>query len=159
MKYHRLFYAVIFAMVMIACLPSASQAQQWSADQKAVWTDVNEYWDLFAKGDADGMLSYFHDDYEGWSFSDPLPDNKANTEKGLKHFLKNNSIVMHTIKPVGINVQGNFAIVHYYYDMTIKNPEGKENNSGGRWTDVLIKEGDKWMLIGDAGGGNNDDDD
>lgn len=152
MRCTKWFYAAIIALVMLVCLPNALQAQEWSAAQKAVWNNVTAYWDMFAKGDADGMLSYFHADYQGWDMNDPLPGNKAETEKGIKHFLKDNSIVMYNIKPVGINVQGNVAIVHYYYEMTIMNAEGKENNTRGRWTDVLMKQGDKWLLIGDAGG-------
>ncbi len=47
---------------------------------------------------------------------------------------------------------GNVAIVHYYYSTLIKNVEGKERNRSGRWTDILMKQGDKWVLIGDSGG-------
>lgn len=152
MKYHQWIYAVIITLVMLGSLPDALQAQQWSAAQKAVWSDVTAYWDLFAKGDADGMLSYFHADYSGWDVNDPLPTGKAYTEKGLKHFLERNQIVLYNIQPVAINVHGNFAIAHYYYSMTFKNSEGKEISTGGRWTDILSKQGGKWMLIGDHGG-------
>ncbi len=152
MKNKQRFYTVIIALVMFGSLAGTLQAQEWSGKQKEVWSNISTYWDLFAKGDADGMLSYFHADYNGWDVNDPLPSGKASTEKGLKHFLAGNQIVLHRIQPVAINVQGNFAIVHYYYNMTIKNAEGKESSSGGRWTDILRKEGDKWMLIGDHGG-------
>jgi hypothetical protein len=33
-----------------------------------------------------------------------------------------------------------------------KDVEGKENNESGRWTDILLKQGDKWVMIGDSGG-------
>jgi len=35
---------------------------------------------------------------------------------------------------------------------------GKEKSSQGRWTDILKKEGDKWLLIGDHGGPTEDED-
>ncbi len=152
MKYHQWTYAVIITLVMLGSLPNGLQAQQWSAAQKAVWSDVNTYWDLFAKGDVDGMLSYFDADYSGWDVNDPLPTGKTSTEKGLKHFLAGNEIVLYNIQPVAINVHDNFAIVHYYYSMTVKNAEGKERFNNGRWTDILLKKGGKWMLIGDHGG-------
>lgn len=139
-------------VISLLMLSGAIQAQEWSAAQKAVWNDVSAYWQLFADGDADGMLSYFHKDYRGWDANDPLPRGKASTEKGLKHFLAGNKIVMHEIQPVAISVHGDFAIVHYYYSMMFKNADGKEVTTGGRWTDILSKQGGKWMLIGDHGG-------
>lgn len=151
MKSQRIFIALMVMLVWTG-ISHTALAQEWSSAQKAVWQNVEDYWKPFAAGDAAGMLSYFHADYQGWNFDDPLPNSKADTEKGLTHFLKNNSIVMFSIKPVGINVQKDFAIVHYYFDMTIKNAEGKERNSSGRWTDILMKQGDKWLLIGDSGG-------
>lgn len=157
MRQNKWYFAALITLMMLSSLPSVLRAQEWSASQKAVWKDVSAYWDLFASGDADGMLSYFHTDYSGWDVNDPLPAGKATAEKGLKHFLAGHQIVLHSIQPVAINVHGNFAIVHYYYSVTIKNAEGKENNSGGRWTDVLMKQGDKWMLISDSGGASDDD--
>ncbi len=151
MKYQRIIL-LLLAMLIWTGMSHTALAQEWSAAQKGVWQNVQDYWKPFAAGDAAGMLSYFHADYQGWDINDPLPGTKADTEKGLNHFLKNNSIVMYTIKPVGINVQSNFAIVHYYYQMRVKNAEGKESGTSGRWTDVLIKQGDRWLLIGDSGG-------
>jgi ketosteroid isomerase-like protein len=151
MKPYHLFITLLLA-IFLSVATSSAIAQEWSPTQKAVWQNVQDYWKPFAAGDAAGMLSYFHTDYLGWDVNEPLPGTKSDTEKGLNHFLKSNSIVMYTIKPVGINVKGNVAIVHYYYQMTIKNAEGKENGTSGRWTDVLIKQGDKWLLIGDSGG-------
>lgn len=47
---------------------------------------------------------------------------------------------------------GNIAFVHYYYDQVVKDAEGKEKSESGRWTDILMKQGDKWVMIGDHGG-------
>lgn len=40
----------------------------------------------------------------------------------------------------------------HYYTQVVKNAEGKEENVEGRWTDILMKQGDRWVLIGDHGG-------
>ena len=63
-----------------------------------------------------------------------------------------NSTVLYTITPVSIWVKGEFAFVHYYFTQVEKDKEGKETMSGGRWTDILMKKGSKWVLVGDAGG-------
>lgn len=59
---------------------------------------------------------------------------------------------MYEINPVAIKIHGNVAIVHYYYLRVRKDAEGKEELEQGRWTDILMKQKDKWVLIGDHGG-------
>jgi hypothetical protein len=38
------------------------------------------------------------------------------------------------------------------YTRLYKDSEGKEKREAGRWTDILMKDGNKWVLIGDHGG-------
>ena len=66
--------------------------------------------------------------------------------------MKNNSTVLYTISPASIWVKGDFAFTHYYFTQVEKDKEGKETMSGGRWTDILMKKENKWVLIGDADG-------
>lgn len=49
------------------------------------------------------------------------------------------------------NAECYLAYVHYYYSYLYKDAEGKEKSSFGRWTDILMKQGDKWVMIGDHG--------
>jgi len=127
-------------------------AQEWSDKQKEVWKNVETYWDLDAKRDLEGVLGYFHDDYSGWFNRSALPGNKASTRKWVGHFFETTKILVQEIKPVAIKIHGNMAVVHYYYSRLVKDVEGKERNRSGRWTDILMKQGDKWVLIADHGG-------
>ena len=68
------------------------------------------------------------------------------------HFLETTKIVIQDIQPVAIKIYDNVAIVQYYYTRILKDAEGKEKNVSGRWTDILLKQGDKWYIIGDSGG-------
>jgi ketosteroid isomerase-like protein len=133
------------------------QAQEWSAAQKEVWKNVEAYWDLFAQGNLEGFLSYMHADYRGWSNSSALPEDKASSRKWLEYSMKNMKTAVYEIKPVAIQIFGNVAIVHYYYSEIMKNAEGKEESNNGRWTDVLMKQDTKWVMIGDHGGNLSDD--
>ncbi len=45
----------------------------------------------------------------------------------------------------------------YYLDVS-KSGEAGEKMTQGRWTDLLKKQGDKWVMIGDHGGPDDDDD-
>lgn len=60
--------------------------------------------------------------------------------------------MFYTIHPLAIQIYGNIAFVHYNYAHILKPLEGEEISSEGRWTDILLKQGDKWIMIGDHGG-------
>ena len=59
---------------------------------------------------------------------------------------------MYDIQPAAIKIHGNVAFVHYHYVQVVKDAAGKDKETSGRWTDILMKQGDKWLLIGDNGG-------
>jgi ketosteroid isomerase-like protein len=139
---------VCVALFVAAPLP----AQQWSDAQKDVWKSVENYWALDAKGDLEGFMSYFDASYVGWSYDSALPEDKATARKFTAHQYQVEKVLVYDIKPVAIQVHGNFAFADYYYTQVVKNAEGKEENVEGRWVDILMKQGDRWVLIGDHGG-------
>ena len=144
------------SILLIVCITLLSSAQlfgqEWSAEQKEVWKNVETYWDLGAKKDLEGFMDYFHDDFIGWSNRNALPNNKASRRKSISHSFETTTVLIQELQPVAIIIHGNVAIVHYYYSEVSKDVEGKENNESGRWTDILMKQGDKWVMIGDSGG-------
>ena len=144
---------VMLAVLSFVLLATTSlYAQDWSAAQKEVWKNVEAYWALDAAGNLDGFMSYFHDNYMGWDINEPLPMDKAAVRKFIDYEYKTTKTLVYDIKPVAINVVGNVAIVDYYYTEIVKDAEGKEKSRSGRWADVVMKQGDKWVLIGDHGG-------
>jgi ketosteroid isomerase-like protein len=142
---------VMFAVIVVLASTNLF-AQEWSAAQKEVWKNVEAYWALDAAGNLDGFMSYFHDNYIGWEISQPMPGSKATVRKFIEHDYKTEKTLVYNITPVTINVIGNVAIANYYYTRIVKDAEGKEKSRSGRWADVLMKQGDKWVLIGDHGG-------
>jgi len=141
-------------IVLCITLLSSSQlfGQEWSEEQKEVWKNVETYWDLGVKKDLEGFMDYFHDDFIGWSNHKALPNNKASRHKSVSHSFETTTVLIQDLQPVAIKIYDNVAIVHYYYSEVSKDVEGKENNESGRWTDILMKQGDKWVMIGDHGG-------
>lgn len=140
----------VLCLLSLAVAPAS--AQEWSAAQKEVWKNVEAYWDLSAKGDLEGFLGYFHPDYRGWSYQSPVPGNKDVARKFLTYELATTKTVVYQITPVAIQVHGNFAFVAYYYSEIVKDAEGKAKSRQGRWLDILTKQGDRWVMIGDHGG-------
>lgn len=145
--------ATVLALLCAGLLAASSTfAQEWSDKQKEVWKNVETYWDLETKQDLEGFLSYFHDDYRGWENNAALPISKSELRKFVAHSFQTEKRLVYTIQPVAIQVHGDVAFVDYYYTEVVKDAEGKEKNHSGRWTDILMKQGDKWVLIGDHGG-------
>jgi len=138
--------------IILFSLSQVTFGQSWSAEQKEVWSGVEAYWEVSSKGNADAFLEYFDESYIGWSYNAKVPQNKSNTSKWIKHDMLSNSNVLYTLTPVSIWVKGDFAFVNYFYAQIEKDKDGKEKPTSGHWTDILMKKGNKWVLIGDHGG-------
>ena len=135
-----------------------ASAQQWTDEQKAVWAGVDAYWKISMTDKPMDFLSYFDDSYLGWSYDNETPSTKADAQKSLGYWTKKGKVAYYIITPSKIWVNGNFAYVHYYYTQVTEGADGKPNTEKGRWTDILMKKGDKWMLVGDHGGEIKNDD-
>lgn len=124
---------------------------KWTNKQKRVWKNVENYTSLILRGDVNGFLEYFHQDYTGWNYNEVLPVTKTDIKNELQHLPKW-EILDYKIIPVTINIFNDVAIVHYYYSVTYKNKAGKEKVKAQHNTDVLLKQKNKWILIGDHQG-------
>jgi ketosteroid isomerase-like protein len=140
----------LLAAAAVVLIPTASQAQEWSATQQEVWQNVETFWDLGAQEDIEGSMGYFHDDFLGWFAGQWVPTNKADRRVTAERNYETTDAVWHYLKPLGIKVHGNVAIAHYIYSVAYLDSEGTEQSSWGHCTDILMKQGDKWVFIGDA---------
>ena len=141
---------VVIIIHMSICVPLF--AQEWSAEQNEVWKNVETYNELGAKRDVEGFLQYFHDDFSGWYNRDIMPRDKAEVVKRVKYNFQKTKVIFYEINPIAIKIHGNVAIVQYFYSNITKDSEGKEKRGQGGWTDILMKQKDKWVMIGDHGG-------
>ena len=142
----------ISVLSMFALSPSYVWGQEWSAEQKEIWKYVETAWVDAQEEDMEGLLSYFHEDFRGWANGDAMPRDKASSKMWNTLALETNDRLVSEIWPVGIQVFDNIAIVQYYFKYANKNSEGKLENVRGRWTDILMKQGDRWVVIADHGG-------
>ncbi len=149
----------LFSIVLIAIagMNLSSFAQTWNAQQAEVLKNVEAYWVAYAKGDVADFLSYFSDDYVGWSTNSPVPENKQVSSKYISYSLPERKTLFHHITPLNIIITGDVAIIHYYYSMHTEDSKGEKKWASGRWTDILKKQGTKWALIADHGGEEDED--
>ena len=152
MKRINFFSMLLLLSLTWMSLTTKTYGQTWNAQQKEVWSNVETYWSVQAKGDVDGFLSYFSADYMGWDYNSPVPQGKTSTAKYITMSMKNNKILFYDITPAAILVYGDIAIVDYFYSMQTEGADNKKQWKSGRWTDILQKQGSKWVLIADHGG-------
>jgi hypothetical protein len=61
-------------------------------------------------------------------------------------------LVSCSIQPLAIKIHGNVAVIHHYYYYLRRDSEGEEEGGRVRWTDIMLKQENRWVFIADHGG-------
>ena len=146
----------LFILILLITWPIISVSQEWSNDQKEVLAVEQKVWEFWADRDLEGYMSCLHDNYIGWFQKDPLPLDKASLRKWESYWLSTTKIHQAEMKPVSITITGNIAIINVYATTLEENAEGKKLIYS-RWTDILIREDGRWIIVGTHGGNMEDD--
>ena len=127
-------------------------AQEWTKAQKEVWQVVEDSWTKWKSGDVTGSIACVHEKYQGWSDDTPLPITKDQVTQWFQAMKEIMKVEFFYLNPARILVTENAAVVDYYYSFgaTYTRGEKKEmKESEGKNAEFYIKEGGKWLLIGD----------
>ena len=76
-----------------------------------------------------------------------MPLNKTSLLRNRKYSSKNTKMLFYDVQLSGMVVQGNTAVVHYYFTNESKDSSGKINKEKGRLTDILIKNNNEWKYL------------
>ena len=143
------------AMLLLATgVPAAAQGSV--DDQAGVWATVEEAWSAQERGDegwVDRMLSA---DFMGWPNQSPAPRGKGSTRMWERFDADQNKSLNHELYPLSIVVHGDMAVVHYLFTTAYQSRDKKTVVSNGRYTDVLVRDGDAWKFISWHGGASDD---
>lgn len=136
-------------LCMLLLAPVALYAQEWSPAQKEVWNTVEKMWEMSAKGDVEGELSYCDNELSLWVQNDPLPIGKSSFKKWTAFNSKTEQTLIQELRPVAIKVFPDFAFAHYYVTAVTKAGPGEKGGQGSlRITDIFRKKGDTWFWVG-----------
>jgi len=130
----------------------AMSVQAWNDEQKEIWAVEKAVWEEEFNQDINGLASYFHPEFRGWRAPDSVPTDKASRMKWVKYFYDTTDYLVYDIYPVGVDVHGSVALVRYYYSVAYKDMAEAHKMEQGQFTDIWIKEDNKWLLIADHGG-------
>lgn len=137
----------LILLTALVVLPAAGQ--EWSSDQQEVWKAVMWTWDV---DQVDWCAEACHPNVLAWGVGYPAPRNKDQISAWSKRDQETSTALEVQVTPVGIVIQGDTAVAHYYYSQLSESEDGERRTEHGRYTDVLVKEGGKWLYIAWNGG-------
>ncbi len=127
-------------------------AQEWTKAQLEVWQVVEESWMKWKAGDITGEIALLHPKYQGWSSEEPIPLSRETTSQLYESMMDNLKLDYYLLNPARIVVLENAALVDYYFRYSISYTWGEQKTQQegyGKNAEFYVKEGGKWLLLGD----------
>lgn len=143
-----------FAIIAVLAffLTSSVIAQEWTKEQKEVWQTVENTWSKWKANDIAGAAANLHEKYQGWNGNMPLPMSKEKMTQMFTEMKDMEKLDYYSIEPARITVSDNAAVVDYYFDYQVTRIMGtdkKQEHEKGKNVEFYVKEGGKWLLLGD----------
>jgi len=142
--------SVIFSVLLLQ--GGFANAQDNVDDQAAVWASIEAIWDAQEQGKDGWVDTMLSADFMGWPNASPAPRSKASTRMWARFDADQNKGLAHELYPLSIVVHGDVAIVHYLYTSFTLSKDKRTQSRNGRFTDVLVRDGDSWKFISWHGG-------
>ncbi len=138
---------VSLAFIASALLVLPVSAQTWTSAQQGVLKVVTDSWDAIAARDVNWTDNFVHENAVVWSDQRPMPQSRASEKEWNRFEYPSEDVLAYEVSPAAIVVEGETAIVHYYFSLGVEDTEGERNIVHGRCTDILIADGSSWKFI------------
>jgi hypothetical protein len=139
-------------VLCLALLPTLASAQTWNAEQQEVWKLEEQQWQMAKDKDASWIDKMVHPNISYWDVDQPGPQNKASLQRWNRYNNANATVLEQELFPISMTITGNIAVVHYRYSVARENYKKERETTTGRYMDVLVKEGGRWLFIAWSGG-------
>ena len=139
------------SLTLVAFAGMAS-AQTWSPEQQEVWRVEEQQWKMAAEKDLTWIDKMVHPNVSYWDTDQPGPQNKASLSRWNRYSSTNTTVLEQELFPITITITGNIAVAQYRYSIARENYKKERETVTGRYTDVLVKEGGRWLFLAWAGG-------
>ncbi len=142
------------AIATLLLITDGVGAREWTTTQAEVLAVVEAYTEASHRRDLDAYLSYWHTEFLGWHNGDPAPTNKEQRRRGLQRYFAATKSLGYELEPLGVQVLagGDAAIVHYVLRNVLESHNGERVRGVSHWTDYLVRENGRWLLLSDHGG-------
>lgn len=138
--------------VLLLAFAGTVTAQTWSAEQQEIWKFEETQWQMAKNEDMSWMDTMVHPNLSYWDIDQQSPQDKASLGRWTRYNSSNNTVLEQELFPIAITITGNIAVVHYRYVVARENYKKDRETVSGRYTDILMKDGGKWLFISWAGG-------
>ena len=150
----RQFISVTLIFLGLSATVMTALGQTWSDKQLEVWNVIEAQWKAAMEKDVNWTDKYLQDKFLGWNNQNPTPRNKASVHKWNRYGTENSTTQLQELFPIGIVVNGNTAVAHYFYSQASENRKDERKTVHGRYTDILVKENGAWRFLAWQGGDN-----
>ena len=127
--------------------PAPLNAQEWSRAQQEVLDALKAYTRVSMTGDVEEIMSYFHTQFSAWDYAQEQPVALDGFRESINYYFSAYRQTSFDIQPSAIEVYGDVAIAHLYYQELLTDEAGVETPMSGRWTATLVKEKGKWLFL------------
>jgi ketosteroid isomerase-like protein len=145
-------FSVSLLSLALASFAGAAAAQTWSPDQQEIWRFEEQQWKMAAAKDLSWIDTMVHPNMTYWETTQPMPQDKASLTRWSKYNSTNSTVLEQEIFPISATITGNLAVVHYRYQIASENYKKERETVTGRYTDILIKDNDRWQFLSWSGG-------
>ena len=140
-SFRRIFISLI-SVAGIALFGMQTSGEHWTAAQKEVWACQEEYYELWRKGDFEGLLAMCLKDYTVWPYGSEGP---VEGREHIDNIVTHAGISLFMLTPVQINVVGNTAGIYFIRKITLQ--EGRVYSDYAM--SVWVKQDGKWLVMGE----------
>jgi hypothetical protein len=137
--------------VVLACAAAAG-AQTWNAEQQELWKLEQQQWQMSKDKDLTWIEKMVHPNLSYWDNDSRAPQNVASLTRWNRYSSASSATLEQEIYPISMTITGNIAVAQYSYQVVRENYKKERETVWGRYTDVLVKEGGRWLFIAWAGG-------
>lgn len=145
----RMMTAVVLALCTVA---GTASAMEWNAEQQEVWKLEQQQWKMSAAEDMSWIDTMLHPNMTFWEAGAPMPRDKASLKHWSRFDAENSSTLEQELFPISVTITGNIAVVQYHYMVAREDHKKERERVTGHYTDVLVKEGGRWLFLTWAGG-------
>jgi len=142
----------VFGWALLMVWASAASAQKWNPEQQEIWTLEEQQWQMSKDKDLSWIDKMVHPNISYWDTGQPMPQNQASLARWFRYSNSTDTVLEQEFFPISITITGNVAIVQYHYQLARENYKKERETILGHYTDVLMKEGGRWLFISWSGG-------
>lgn len=143
---------MVLGLVCATLLATSASAQTLNAEQQEVWRLEEQQWQMSKDKDLSWIDKMVHPNLSYWDVDQPAPQNRASLMRWNRYNNSNATVLEQELFLNSITITSNVAVVQYRYSIARENYKKERETVTGRYTDVLVKEGGRWLFIAWAGG-------